>query len=298
MNYTLRQLQVYQAVGTQLSFTKAAEYLHLSQPAVSIQFKAFAEQFEFALIEYQGKQMVLTELGQEVFERVQHILEQTSALNAMNKSIKGKLYGTLNISVVSTGKYIMPYFLAEFLEQHPEVDLVMDVTNKSKVIESLEDNKVDFSMVSTLPAKLKIEKLELLTNELYLVGNPRLAEAIEIDKNEVTYLFREAGSATRLAMEQFLSDLDVTPYKKVELTSNEAVKHSVMAGLGVSVMPLIGMVSELANGQLKVIPHKNLPIVTQWNLIWRAHKHLSPVAAAYLEFLQHHKTRIINAFNA
>lgn len=297
MNYTIRQLQVYQAVGTHLSFTKAAEHLHLSQPGVSIQFKAFSEQFDFPLIEYRGKKMIMTELGREVYQRVQQILDQTAALNAMNKSVKGKLYGTLNISIVSTAKYIMPYLLNDFLAEHPEVDLIMDVTNKSRVIESLEENRVDFSLVSTLPDKLKVKNLELIPNELHLVGSPKLAEAIEMDKKEVTYLFREPGSATRLAMEHFLRTIEVVPYKKVELTSNEAVKQSVMAGLGVSVMPLIGMNNELSEGRLKIIPHNNLPIVTQWNLIWREQKNLSPVAAAYLEFLDRNKTRIINAFN-
>jgi len=298
MNYTLRQLQVYWAVGTHLSFTKAAEYLHLTQPAVSIQFKAFAEQFDFSLVEYQGKQLMLTELGKEVFQRVQHILDETRALNAMNKSIKGELYGTLTLSVVSTGKYIMPYFLTEFLDLHPQVDVVMDVTNKAKVIESLEENRVDFSLVSTLPNKLKINQLPLLANELYLVGNPHLALETAKNKHNVTYLFREPGSATRKAMEQFLNSIDVVPHKKVELTTNEAVKHSVIAGLGVSVMPKIGMVNELASGQLQIIPHKNLPITTEWNLIWREQKNLSPVAKAYLSFVELHKSNIINAFGA
>jgi DNA-binding transcriptional LysR family regulator len=293
MNYTLRQLQVFKSVGTLLSFTKAAEQLHLTQPAVSIQFKTFAQQFDFPLIEYQGKNLVLTELGKEVFQHVTRILDQTTALDLMNKSVKNKLYGTLTLSVVSTGKYIMPFLINEFIKQHPEVDLVMDVTNKTKVIESLENNTVDFALVSTLPKKLKVDQLELMPNDLYLVGNHE--HAASLDKRaleEQTFLFRESGSATRGVMEKFLRGQNITPYKKVELTSNEAVKQSVVAGLGISVMPMIGMKRELDQGLLHIIEHDNLPITTRWRVLWRSNKEMSPVAIAFLEHLEQHHERL------
>lgn len=297
MNYTFRQLEVYAAVGRELSFTKAAEILHLSQPAVSIQFKAFAEQFDFPLIEYSGKQLRLTELGLEVLERVKEVLNHAASLSQLNKSIHGKLNGTLRISVVSTGKYVIPYFLTEFLHAHPEVDLVVDVTNKAKVVHSLEENQVDFALVSVLPEKPELECTELLDNKLYLTGSPNMADVATSDLNSAVYLFREQGSATRQAMEKFLADRKINPEKKVELTSNEAVKQSVIAGLGISIMPLIGMRNELNSGKLKIIDHPNLPMTTKWNLVWRKNKKFSPVAKAYLSFIQEHKSRLTNAFN-
>ena len=297
MSYTFRQLEVYHAVGSLLSFTKAAAKLYLTQPAVSIQFKTFAQQFDFTLIEYRSKQMVLTELGTEVFRRVTQILDYTAALNTLNTSLKDKLTGTLTLSVVSTGKYIMPYLVKTFIDAHPDVDLVMDVDNRLKVIESLEKNSVDFSLVSVLPKNLAVETLELIGNELYLMGSPMQKKLWEQQNmGQMTYLFRERGSSTRSHMEKFLSMIRVKPNKKVELTSNETIKQSVIAGLGISVMPVIGIKRELNEGTVVIIPHPKLPIKTNWNLIWRQQKELSPVASAFLKHLEDHKESILKEF--
>lgn len=297
MNHTFRQLEVYHAVGSLLSFTKAAAKLYLTQPAVSIQFKTFAQQFDFPLIEYRSKQLVLTELGTEVFQRVTQILDYTAALNTLNTSLKDKLTGTLTLSVVSTGKYIMPYLVKTFIDAHPDVDLVMDVDNRLKVIESLEKNSVDFSLVSILPKNLPVETLELIGNELYLMGSPMQKKLWEQQNmGQMTYLFRERGSSTRSHMEKFLSMIRVKPNKKVELTSNETIKQSVIAGLGISVMPVIGIKRELNEGTVVIIPHPKLPIKTNWNLIWRQQKELSPVASAFLKHLEDHKESILKEF--
>jgi len=297
MNYTFRQLEAYHAVGSLLSFTKAAAKLYLTQPAVSIQFKTFSQQFDYPLIEYQSKQMVLTELGAEVLRRVTQILDHIAALNTLNKSLKDKLTGTLTLSVVSTGKYIMPYLVKTFIDALPDVDLVMDVNNRLKVIESLEKNCVDFSLVSVLPKNLPVEVLELIPNELFLMGSPRQKELWKtINMGQMTYLLRERGSSTRSHMEKFLSMIRVTPNKKVELTSNETIKQSVIAGLGISVMPVIGLQRELSEGTVVIIEHPKLPIKTNWNLIWRQQKELSPVASAFLKHLKDHKESLLKDF--
>jgi len=241
--------------------------------------------------------MVLTELGTEVFRRVTQILDYTAALNTLNTSLKDKLTGTLTLSVVSTGKYIMPYLVKTFIDAHPDVDLVMDVDNRLKVIESLEKNSVDFSLVSVLPKNLPVETLELIGNELYLMGSPMQKKLWEQQNmGQMTYLFRERGSSTRSHMEKFLSMIRVKPNKKVELTSNETIKQSVIAGLGISVMPVIGIKRELNEGTVVIIPHPKLPIKTNWNLIWRQQKELSPVASAFLKHLEDHKESILKEF--
>ena len=270
---------------------------HLTQPAVSIQFKTFAQQFNFPLIEYRSKQMVLTELGTEVFRRLTQILDYTAALNTLNTSLKDKLTRTLTLSVVSTDKYIMPYLVKTFIDDHPDVDLVMDVDNRLKVIESLEKNSVDFSLVSILPKNLPVETLELIGNDLYLMGSPMQKKLWEQQNmGQMTYLFRERGSSTKSHMEKFLSMIKVKPNKKVELTSNETIKQSVIAGLGISVMPVIGIKRELNDGTVVIIPHTKLPIKTNWNLIWRQQKELSPVASAFLKHLEDHKESILKEF--
>lgn len=297
MNYTLRQLQVFHAIATHGSITKAARHLHLTQPAVSLQFKSFSEQFDFPLIEYQGKTLVITPLGKEVRIHAEKILDQANELKLMNESLKEELTGTLLLSVVSTGKYVMPYLLAEFLEKFPSTDLIMDVTNRSTVVDHLIDNSVDFALVSVVPSKPELNNLPLIDNELLLVGNEIYAQRGRKNLDECRFLLRETGSATRLAMEAFLEKQNIKATRILELTSNEAIKQSVMAGLGISLMPRIGIKRELDAGLIHIIPHPALPLTTQWNIVWRKNKKLSPVASAYLEFLESKLSHFTSKFN-
>ncbi len=297
MNYTIRQLQVFKAVADHNSFTKASEALHLTQPAISIQFKSFTEQFDFPLIEYHGRELVLTEFGHRVLKEVNSIWDKIEALSTINQSAFEHLSGTLKVASVSTGKYIMPYFLTTFLQNNPGVNLSMDVTNKRSVTQSLDENLIDFALVSTLPENLECHEEVLMENELVLVSNAEKAQEIS-HANLATqkFLLREAGSATRQAMEQFLKKSQLKSSNKITLTSNEAVKQSVLAGLGISVMPLIGIRSELERGRLKIIPHEKLPIKSSWRLIWRSDKSFSPVAKAFLDHIKDQKQNIMDTY--
>ncbi|MFZ1514337.1 MAG: LysR substrate-binding domain-containing protein, partial [Saprospiraceae bacterium] len=209
----------------------------------------------------------------------------------------GQLTGRLKISVVSTGKYVMPYFLTNFMQQHSGIELMMDVTNKNKVVESLENNEVDFALVSILPNNLNIEKLDLLQNKLFLVGSVEKKFKKGISTKEIfkdlPLIFREKGSGTRQTMESFFERNSISVLKKMELTSNEAVKQSLLAGLGYSIMPLIGIKNELHNNELQIISIKGLPIKTTWSLIWLKGKKHSPVSKSLLEYLKKEKSQIV-----
>lgn len=299
MNYTLNQLQIFLKVVKTQSVTKASEELHLTQPAVSIQLKKFQDQFEIPLTEVVGRKIYITDFGHEIAEAAENIITQVYAINFKTLAFKGQLTGRLKISVVSTGKYIMPFFLADFIKQHSGIELVMDVTNKSKVAESLENNEIDFALVSILPTTLNIEQLDLLQNKLFLVGKPNA----ELKKNmdikdlfkDLPLIFREKGSGTRLIMEQFIEHNDIAVLKKTELTSNEAVKQALLAGLGYSIMPLIGIKNELHNKELEIIPVQGLPITTTWSLIWLKGKKLNPVSSQFLKYIVKEKNDIVHS---
>ena len=298
MDYTLHQLRIFLKVCKVQSITKSSEELHLTQPAVSIQLKKFQDQFSVPLTEVVGRKLYITDFGQEIARAAEKILNEVDAINYKTMTYHKQLAGRLKISVASTGKYVMPYFLSGFMQQNKGVDLVMDVTNKTLVVNSLENNQVDFSLVSVVPDQLKTRRVELLQNKLFLVGSSRLkrkknSSAISIFK-DYPLIYREPGSATRNAMENFIKSKNLSTYKKMELTSNEAVKQAVVAGLGYSIMPLIGLKNELKNGDLEIIPLRSLPIVTHWNLVWLSAKNLSPVAEAFLDFIQSEKDAIIN----
>jgi len=280
------------------SITKASEKLHLTQPAVSIQLKNLQSQFEIPLTELIGRRIYITDFGKEIAEAAEEIINQVNVINNKELTYQGQLSGRLKISVVSTGKYVMPFFLSDFLRANSGVKLSMEVTNKNEVIESLAKNEVDFALVSILPSGLSIEKLDLLENKLYLVGNNKTNYSKrKLSKDifkELALIYREPGSGTRQSMERFIERNKISVIKKMELTSNEAVKQAVLAGLGYSIMPLIGIKNELINKDLQIIPVKGLPIMSTWSLIWLKGKGCTPVLEALLNFLKKEKKAIIN----
>lgn len=297
MHYTLNQLQIFLKVVQTESVTKASQELHLTQPAVSIQLKNFQDQFDIALTEVIGRKLHITDFGREIAEAAENIIQQVNAINFKTLAYKGQLTGKLKISVVSTGKYVLPYFLANFMKQHTGIELIMDVTNKTKVIESLENNEVDFALVSILPTTLHLEKLDLLQNKLYLIGNAKNRFKKGISTKEIfkdlPLIFREKGSGTRQTMESFIESNNISVLKKMELTSNEAVKQALLADFGYSIMPLIGVKNELHNNELQIIPIKGLPIKTTWSLVWLKGKKHSPVSLSFLNYLKKEKSHIV-----
>jgi DNA-binding transcriptional LysR family regulator len=212
-------------------------------------------------------------------------------------SFQGELAGKLKIAIVSTAKYVMPYFLSDFMNENRGVDLIMDVTNKADVVRALENNEVDFAMVSTIPGHLKINRIELMENKLFMVAGKTYKHKGKYlsysEFKKLPLIYREQGSATRLAMEKFIDSRKISTYKKMELKSNEALKQAVISGLGCSIMPLIGIKNAIANSDLQIIPVKQLPITTNWNLIWLSSKNLSNIAKALIEHIEINKEAII-----
>lgn len=297
MNYTLNQLRIFLKIVQTESITKASEELHLTQPAVSIQLKNFQEQFEIPLTEIIGKKIFITDFGREIGEAAESILNEVYAINHKVNAYKGHLTGRLKISVVSTGKYVIPFLLSPFLKKYQNIELMLDVTNKTRVIESLIKNEIDFALVSVLPEKLNIQKIKLMPNKLFLVGNKdKNFDPVSNDKSileSIPLIFREEGSATRDAMEKYIDKIQLTGIKKMEFVSNETIKQAIIAGLGYSIMPMIGLRNELSNNQLQLIPMEGLPICTDWYLIYLDNKKLSPIAKTFVDFIEKEKENII-----
>lgn len=288
MNYTIHQLQIFLKVVQTRSITKASEELFMTQPAVSIQLRNLQDQFDIRLTEIVGRQLHITEFGMEVAEIAERVVQELETINYKTQAFQGILTGKLRISSASTGKYVIPYFLGGFLEKHKGIDLVLDVTNKSQVIESLRKNETDFAMVSVVPQKLSVEEELLIENKLYLMGS----EAVRSEGKPLIY--REEGSATRMAMEQYFETHEGKKRKRIELTSNEAVKQAVIAGIGNSIMPLIGVRNELMRKEIHILPSSELPIKTEWRLVWLKGKKLSPVSQAFLNYIRTEKESILN----
>jgi DNA-binding transcriptional LysR family regulator len=285
MNYTLHQLLIFLEVVKQQSITKAAAAMYMTQPALSIQLKNFQNQFDIPLTEVIGKQLYVTDFGKSIAEIAENVIQEADAIKYKTKEYSDLLAGKLRISSASTGKYVIPYFLSGFQKRYSGIDIILDVSNKTTVVQNLKDNEVDFALVSVVPEGIDIEEELLLENKIFKVSNKN------ISTKESPLIFREDGSATRMAMDQYYKK--IKERKSIKLTSNEAVKQAVIAGLGNSLIPLIGIKNELNNGELHIIPSKGLPIVTSWRLIWLKKKKLSPIALTYLDFLRENKEDII-----
>jgi DNA-binding transcriptional LysR family regulator len=295
MNYTLNQLNIFLKVVQNESITKAAQELFLSQPAVSIQLKNFQDQFDIPLTQVVNRKLFVTDFGREVALTAEKILNEVNEMNFKTATFKGKISGTLKVSVVSTGKYVIPYFLSDFLQKYPDIDLQLDVSNKSKITSDLINNTVDVSLLSTLPEALNVERISLMSNSLHLVSGRPMQHIKSINNlpDDLPFIFREEGSATRKAMEDYVQKNGLSVNKKLVLTSNEAVKQAVMANIGISIMPIIGIRNELKTGQLFSLPLEGLPIVSEWNLVWIKGKRMFPAAQAFVDYLMAEKQSII-----
>ena len=298
MNFTLNQLLIFVRVCETGSITKASELLHMTQPAVSIQLKNLQSQFDIPLTETVGKKIHITEFGRIMESSARSILLETERIRHLSSEFQNEISGKLHLTAVSTGKYVIPYYIEQFLRQYPRIELQIDVSNKNRVVDSLRSNTTDFGWVSIVPEKISVDKIGLLDNALYLVCGKKFSGlGTRYDKKfmeSVPWIFREDGSGTRQWMENYIARRRITIHRKIELTSNEAVKQAVIAGMGISIMPLIGLKNELTAGDVKIIPSQGLPLHSRWHLVWMKGKRHSPAAEAFLRFIKEESVAIQN----
>jgi len=295
MNYTLHQLHVFLKVVDLQSVSRAAEALYLTQPAVSIQIKKLQNQFELPLTEIVGKKIYITDFGNVIAEKCRSIVTTAEEIKMMAADYKGMITGKLKFSVVSTGKYVMPFFLKSFMDTYPGIDISIDVSNRNTVVNDLQKNQTDFALVSVIPKSIKLNKIELMENRLYFMGKNTEENKIEKvkDLEKVNLLFREEGSATRTVMESYLTTHKIQVKNTMELVSNEAIKQAIYADIGFSLMPIIGLRGALNTEEVKIYPLKGLPIVTQWNLVYLSEKKKTPAHQAYEDYLLKNKDKLV-----
>ena len=290
MYFTLRQLQVFESVSRHLSFTRAAEELHLSQPAVSMQMRQLEEAVGLALFEKTGKRIDLTEAGREVFHYSQAINRMLEEMEEVLESLKGLSTGRLHIAVASTVNYFAPRLLAAFHKRYPGIKLELDVTNREKLITMLVENSADVVLMGQPPASVDVESEAFMLNPLTVIAPPdhplcgvksitpeRLAEEI--------FVMREPGSGTRQAMERFFVERGLEIRQGMQMTRNEAIKQAIRAGLGLSVVSVHTIELELQTGRLVELKVEGFPIQRHWHLVYRKGKRLSPPGQAFRNFV-------------
>jgi DNA-binding transcriptional LysR family regulator len=290
MHITIRQLQVFASVARHLSFTRAAEELHLSQPAVSMQVKQLEGIVGLPLLEQIGKRVHLTQAGTTMQHYGGVIAEQIREAQEAIGELKGIEGGRLRISVATTVNYVAARLVAAFCRHHRGVEVSLDVTNRENLLRQLEDNKTDIVLMGQPPEGLNVAAEPFLDNPLVVIASPEFSigrtRYIPFEQLQCeTILIRERGSGTRLAMERFFTEIGIKPALTVEMTSNEAIKQSVEAGLGVGIVSGHTIKLEMEVGRLRILKVRSFPILRRWYVMHRTGKRLSAAANAFREFV-------------
>ena len=287
---TFRQLEVFEAIARLGSFTRAAKELHLTQPTVSMQIKKLTGAVGLPLFEQLGKRIHLTEAGHEVYQYSRAISHQLEEMAGVLANLKGLTGGKLRISVASTANYFVPNLLAAFYRRHPDVTVSLDITNREALLRQLNENTVDLVVMGQPPADADVEAGAFMDNPLVVVappGHPLVKEKhIPLTRlQQEVFLVREPGSGTRVAMERFFGERDIHLTTGMEVGSNEAIKQSVQAGLGLGLLSRDTLEQELSLKRLVILDVAEFPILRHWYVVHRRGKRLPTVAQAFKEFL-------------
>jgi DNA-binding transcriptional LysR family regulator len=290
MHTTLRQLKIFTIVAKLLNYTKAANELHLSQPAVSMQIKQLEGAVELPLFEHAGKQIQLTEAGREMYQYVKTIFQTFEEMEEVLDALKGLDTGHINIAVASTVNYFAPRLLAAFSRRYPGIDLSLDVTNRERLMGLLKNNEIDIVLMGLPPEDIELVYEPFMENPLVVIappGHPLSGQkGIQAKQlGEEVFIMREEGSGTRLAMERFFSEQSIPISTGMQMTRNEAIKQAVRAGMGLGVVSSHTIELEVETGRLVALDVVGFPLQRHWYMVYRKGKRLSPPARAFHDFV-------------
>lgn len=290
LHLTIRQLRIFDAVARHLSHSRAAKELYLSQPAVSMQIKQLEHSVGLSLFDQVGKQMHLTEAGQEMLHYTRSIAQQLEEMDAMLSEMKGLEYGRLNISAVSTASYFIAQLLAKFIQQHPKIRVSLNVANRDAVIKLLADNSADLAIMGQPPEGTDMLSQPFMQNPLVVIAalNHPLTKVRNIKPKQLAeeiFLLREQGSGTRGVVERYFASHDLKLPTHMEMDTNEAIKQSVQAGMGLGIISMHCIELELEMKRLQILNVEHFPIMRHWHVVHRKNKRLSTAANAFNQFL-------------
>ena len=297
-NVSLRQLRVFAMVARQLSFTRAAHELHLTQPAVSQQVKLLEAEIGLPLFEQIGRKVRLTPAGVELHRYADQAIELLREAGEALAAMRGLKRGVLKLGAVSTAKYFAPSLLAAFTPVYPEVTIKFSVGNREEIIKQLAANEIDLVIMGRPPRELDTIAEPFAKHPLVIIAAPdhALATKRRIRLKQLgteNFLIREEGSGTRASLERVFKDRGATYRASMEVSSNETIKQAVMAGMGISFISMHTVGLELMAGKLVVLDVVGLPIMRDWYVIHLREKKLSPIAAAFRGFLLERGAAII-----
>ena len=287
---TLRQLQIFEAVASHSSYSRGAEKLHLTQPAVSMQIKQLEENIGLPLFSQIGKKIQLTDIGEELLHHSRNITQRIRLAEEAIDDFKGLRRGRLNIAIVSTAKYFAPQLLGQFSRVQRGVDLKLAVGNREEVVQKLAAYEIDLAIMGRPPEGIDVIADPFAKHPHVIIAPPDhpLAAKRRIPLARIaeeTFIMREPGSGTRINLERLFAEHGLTLKAGMEMSSNETIKQAVIAGMGISFLSLHTVVQELQAQRLHSLNVVGLPIVRNWYVVFRRDKRLSPMALAFKDFL-------------
>jgi len=295
---TFRQFQVFEAIYRLGSFTRAAEELFLTQPTVSMQIKKLTEAIGLPLFEHVGRRVEPSEAGIELYEACRRMFESLSNFEMKVADMKGLKRGRLRLAVITTAKYMAPEMLGDFSKIYPGIDLALKVTNRDSIIDRMHHNVDDLYIMGQVPeGELEVKSYSFANNPLVMLA-PRdhpLVNKKNISLEEIAkepFIVREPGSGMRDATFREFDAKGLRPKIRMELGSNEAIKHAIVGGLGLSVMSLHTILLEGTEGPVAILDVEGFPIMRHWYMVYPKKKELSLVARTFLDFAIEYETKI------
>jgi len=290
MRLTLKQLTIFEAVAEHRNYTLAAKSLYLTQPAVSMQVKQLEDEAGMPLFERRGKQVELTGAGNELLHHARLIHQHLEEAQQAMEELRGLKRGRLHLTMASTANYFAPRLLAAFCARYPEVQVSLEVANRDGLLQALEDNTTDIVIMGKPPEAMAVKSEVFMENPLAVIAPAD--HALAGRKNiplaslaEHPFIVRERGSGTRAAVERFLARHDIERPSGMEMSSSEAIKQAVRAGLGLGVVSTHTLEMELALKRLAVLNVEDFPIMRHWYMVYRRDKRFSAIGRAFHDFI-------------
>ena len=292
-NASLRQLRTFAAVARHLSFVRAAEELHLTPPAVSMQVKELETEVGLPLFDRSGKAVSLTTAGEYLLSYTRKVLATLKDAEDALARFKGLAGGQLTVGMVSTAKYFLPSLMARFRDEHPGVSLGMKLGNREQLVAMMQRGEADLAIMGRPPKEWATRAEPFAQHPHVLVTSTthpftRMEEVPAAALHNEEFIMREAGSGTRAAMEEYAAAHHLQLRMAMEMTSNETIKQAVMAGMGVSLLSLHTIAFELSHGTIATPEVEGLPVMRRWHVVNNLGKLLSPPAEAFRYFVLEH----------
>ena len=293
MNITFRQLQIFEAVAQTQSYTRAAERLHMTQPAVSMQMKQLEETVGLDLFERQGKKIVISRAGEKLRKHANKIINRFDVLQSSIAKLRKGQHEQIKISAATTANHFVTHMMAEFSRLHKEINITLDITNRETLVTQLQNYDPDFVIMGEPPSKLDLDSRLIMENPLIVIASPqhplvKKYTSKKIPMAEVvkeSFVVREEGSGTKAAIRRHFKKHGLDFISSYEMSSNESIKHAVVAGLGLGIVALHTIKLELEAGKLIILDVENFPLERYWHLVSRKGRRLSPAAIEFQEFI-------------